>query len=147
MEMPLSITSPEVGSSIVEMIRIVVVLPAAFGPTKPKTWPESSENEMLSTATVLPNSFRKFLTWTFMKIKFFSPLPSKGRGKKLCARKSFYSSAGFCRIKDSKNNRRGFCALRAGGRTERVFDERISIEHGDVRSEEHTSELQSRQYL
>ena len=45
---------------------MVVVLPAPFGPTKPKMWPESNEKEMLSTATVLPNSFRKFLTSTFI---------------------------------------------------------------------------------
>src|SRR5450756_2187802 len=75
------------------------------------------------------HSYRYYLSMSFFTcVRFFA----QAQKKKLCARKSFYSSAGFCRIKNPKNNRRGFCALRAGGRTERVFDKRISIQHGDV---------------
>ena len=35
-------------------IRIVVVLPAPLGPTKPNTCPGSTENPSPSSATVLP---------------------------------------------------------------------------------------------
>src|SRR5262245_34866474 len=66
MEMPFRNTSPSVGSSIVAMIRMVVVLPAPLGPTNPNTCPPSKANEMSSTATVLPNSLRRFWTCTFM---------------------------------------------------------------------------------
>jgi hypothetical protein len=35
-------------------MRIAVVLPAPFGPTKPKTWPPATENVSPSSATVSP---------------------------------------------------------------------------------------------
>src|SRR3954468_11581924 len=51
--------SPLVGSSRVASMRMVVVLPAPFGPTNPITSPEAKENEMPSTATILPNVLRR----------------------------------------------------------------------------------------
>src|SRR5436305_9768579 len=51
--------SPPDGSSSVASMRMVVVLPAPFGPTKPITSPAAKENEMPSTATVLPNCLRR----------------------------------------------------------------------------------------
>ena len=40
------------------MTRIVVDLPAPFGPTKPVTWPGWTVNDMPSSARVGPNRFR-----------------------------------------------------------------------------------------
>lgn len=48
---------PDVGFKRVVSIIIVVLLPAPFGPRKPKISPVSTLNEMLSTAFTLPNSF------------------------------------------------------------------------------------------
>src|SRR4051794_19401584 len=48
---PLTRTSPEVGSDRPAITRIVVVLPAPFGPRKPKISPGATERLRSSTAT------------------------------------------------------------------------------------------------
>src|SRR6185369_13202143 len=47
------------GSSSVASMRMVVVFPAPFGPTKPMTSPDENANETPSTATVFPNRLRR----------------------------------------------------------------------------------------
>jgi hypothetical protein len=56
---PLTSTSPASGSSSASAIRIVVDLPAPFGPTNPVTRPLRAVNVKLSTATVLPYAFER----------------------------------------------------------------------------------------
>ena len=51
---PLTVTVPRVGRSSPTIIRIVVDLPAPFGPRKPVTLPGWTVNETLSTAVVIP---------------------------------------------------------------------------------------------
>src|SRR5436190_22718826 len=63
-ETPSIDASPLVGSSSVARMRMVVVFPAPFGPTKPMTSPDWKENEMPSSAVVRPKSFRSSLTST-----------------------------------------------------------------------------------
>src|SRR5204862_2896219 len=105
MEMPFRNTSPSVGSSIVAMIRIVVVLPAPLGPTNPNTCPPSNANEMSSTATVLPNSLRRFWTCTFMSPGFENAVHHASRS----------GASGFC------------------FESQAVFQKRIGVELGHVR--------------
>jgi hypothetical protein len=45
---------PASGASSPRIIRIVAVLPAPFGPTKPVTCPAETENDTPSTARVEP---------------------------------------------------------------------------------------------
>src|SRR5262245_13194008 len=47
-------------------MRIVVVLPAPFGPTKPTTWPEENANDTSLTARVDPKFFFRLTIWTFI---------------------------------------------------------------------------------
>jgi len=47
-------TSPRSGASTPSTIRIVVVLPAPLGPTKPNSWPGSTEKDTPSSATTSP---------------------------------------------------------------------------------------------
>src|SRR5579872_2848622 len=49
---PATLAVPAVGGRKQVRIRMVVVLPAPFGPRKPTICPFSTSNEMLSTATV-----------------------------------------------------------------------------------------------
>src|SRR6185503_12843075 len=51
---PRIVAEPAVGRSRPISVRIVVVLPAPFGPTKPKIWPRATEN-------VTPRSASTFL--------------------------------------------------------------------------------------
>jgi hypothetical protein len=44
------------------MIRIVVVLPAPLGPTKPYIWPRSTENETPSSALRSPYERRRSIS-------------------------------------------------------------------------------------
>jgi hypothetical protein len=44
------------------MTRMVVDLPAPFGPTKPVTWPGWTANDMPSSASVGPNHLRSPVT-------------------------------------------------------------------------------------
>src|SRR5215212_7600319 len=62
--MPSIVASPLVGSSSVARMRMVVVFPAPFGPTKPMTSPPEKENDTPSSAVVRPKSFRSPLTST-----------------------------------------------------------------------------------
>src|SRR5690242_21942446 len=48
-------TSPESGSTSPKIARIVVVLPAPFGPRKPSIRPRSTEKEQPSSARTSPN--------------------------------------------------------------------------------------------
>src|SRR4051794_1001233 len=51
---PCQRTEPASGSSTPRMMRIVVVLPAPFGPTKPNSCPGSTVNDSPSSATTSP---------------------------------------------------------------------------------------------
>src|SRR5689334_16687965 len=64
--MPSMNASPPVGSSRVAKTRIVVVLPAPFGPTNPTTLPAANVNEISSTARVLPKCFFRLTTSIFI---------------------------------------------------------------------------------
>jgi hypothetical protein len=57
---------PEVGLRSVESMLMVVVLPAPFGPRKPKSSPVATEKEIPSTAVKLPNFLINLST--FMEI-------------------------------------------------------------------------------
>src|SRR6185503_14549820 len=70
---PLSSSVPLVGCSRVVSMRIVVVLPAPFGPRKAKISPLATSNEMSSTAVKSPN----FLTTCCTRITG-PPLPRHG---------------------------------------------------------------------
>src|SRR5215470_10304645 len=59
---PATDAAPEVGGRKHVSMRIVVVLPAPFGPRKPTIWPFSTSNEMLSTAVVRAYLFVSSLT-------------------------------------------------------------------------------------
>src|SRR2546427_1564191 len=61
---PKIVARPEVGCNRVVSILIVVVLPAPFGPRKPKTSDRSISNETRSTATLSPKRFES--SWTRM---------------------------------------------------------------------------------
>jgi hypothetical protein len=51
---PPIVTDPESGASRPRISRIVVDLPAPFGPRKPVTWPRGTMKDRSSTATVVP---------------------------------------------------------------------------------------------
>src|SRR5713101_8349642 len=55
-------TSPPDGGMNPVIMRIVVDLPAPFGPRKPSTSPFFTVNDTPSTAIVAPNDFRRFRT-------------------------------------------------------------------------------------
>ena len=57
MSRPSTRTSPEVGSDSPARMRMVVVLPAPFGPRKPKISPRRTWSEMPSTAVKSPYFF------------------------------------------------------------------------------------------
>ena len=63
-------TWPDSGVSRPEIIEMVVVLPAPFGPSKPKISPAATSNETPSTALVLPYEKRTSPT------RSGGPLPS-----------------------------------------------------------------------
>src|SRR5579871_5180356 len=65
-ETPSTVAVPDVGSSSVASTRMVVDLPAPFGPMNPKIWPDPNENEMPFTARVRPYSLRRSRTSTFI---------------------------------------------------------------------------------
>src|SRR5436190_3319457 len=56
---PPTATLPEVGGMKPVIMRMVVDLPAPFGPRKPSTSPRSTVNEMPSTARFGPNVFTR----------------------------------------------------------------------------------------
>ena len=51
---------PDVGGLSVVIMRMVVVLPDPFGPSRPSTDPVGTEKEMPSTAVKSPNLFTRF---------------------------------------------------------------------------------------
>ena len=53
-QLPATRTVPEVAAMKVVMIRMVVLLPAPFGPRKPTTSPRPTENDTASSATCCP---------------------------------------------------------------------------------------------
>src|SRR5436305_10583402 len=57
---PQTVTRHDVGRMRPTSIRMVVVLPAPFGPRKPKTSPRRSSNETLSTMVRSPMTFVRF---------------------------------------------------------------------------------------
>jgi hypothetical protein len=59
---PATVAEPEDGASSVPSVRTVVVLPAPFGPRKPKTSPCSIWNDTFSNATRSPNRFVRWST-------------------------------------------------------------------------------------
>src|ERR1700680_157408 len=61
---PATIALPEVGLRRPHRIRIVVDLPAPFGPRKPKISPRFTSSETLSTATKSPNRLVRRSRWT-----------------------------------------------------------------------------------
>jgi hypothetical protein len=54
---PATVAEPEVGESRVPSVRTIVVLPAPFGPRKPKTSPCPTSKETSSKAMRSPNRF------------------------------------------------------------------------------------------
>ena len=60
MSWPPMVTSPSVGGMKPVIMRMVVVLPAPFGPRKPSTSPFSTVNETPFTATFGPKVFFRF---------------------------------------------------------------------------------------
>ena len=56
-EWPSTSTSPASGASKHEIMEMVVVLPAPFGPSRPKIEPRTIENDTPSTAVMSPNRF------------------------------------------------------------------------------------------
>src|SRR5882672_1092820 len=67
---PPTLTVPSVGGMKPVIIRMVVDLPAPFGPRKPKTSPRSIENEIPSTARLAPKAFAKLLTFIIVSASF-----------------------------------------------------------------------------
>src|SRR3982751_942077 len=57
---PPTVTLPELGGMKPVTMRMVVDLPAPFGPRKPSTSPRSTLNEMPSTARFRPKAFTRF---------------------------------------------------------------------------------------
>src|SRR5436305_1694344 len=62
MSWPPTVIVPSEGGMNPVIIRIVVDLPAPFGPRKPSTSPRSTSNETSFTATFAPNALVRFLT-------------------------------------------------------------------------------------
>ena len=71
------------------MTRMVVDLPAPFGPRKPMTTPRATEKLTSSTATIAPNLLLKDSTSIRSAIRFVSPLArylgevTPGRGRQV----------------------------------------------------------------
>src|ERR1017187_1142871 len=66
---PPTVTLPSVGGMKPVIMRIVVDLPAPFGPRKPSTSPRSTENETPSTARLAPKTFTKFSTLIISRVR------------------------------------------------------------------------------
>ena len=61
---PRMVADPESGLKMSSMMRMVVVLPAPLGPSRPKTSPGSISNDTSSTARVSPNDLLRCSTTT-----------------------------------------------------------------------------------
>src|SRR5260370_25634670 len=70
---PATVAVPDVGGKKHVNTRMVVVLPAPFGPRKPTIWPFSTSNEMWSTAVLraylLERSFTLIIEFSFFGSK------------------------------------------------------------------------------
>src|SRR5690242_8941374 len=90
---------PSSAASRPRMTRIVVDLPAPFGPTKPVTWPARTANDIPSSAWAGPNRLRSPATsiaasmarnlWPYRGLgrhaaERSSPVPSRGTGGPAC---------------------------------------------------------------
>src|SRR3954469_14629373 len=78
------VTWPEVGLMRPTSIRIVVVLPAPFGPRKPKISPRCSSNETLSTIVLSPMIFVRLVAVSvglvsFIRAPFSAVVPAANR--------------------------------------------------------------------
>ena len=81
---------PEVGGMKPVIMRMVVDLPAPFGPRKPSTSPRSTVNEIASTARFGPKLFTRF---SILIMDNYGPGPefrgailSQAKGPKPCMR-------------------------------------------------------------
>src|SRR5664280_2907178 len=63
---PATVALPPLGARIPVRMRIVVDLPAPFGPRKPKIWPLGTSKLKRFTAMKLPNRFSRPFTTTAM---------------------------------------------------------------------------------
>ncbi len=86
-EKPLIRASPPCGESSVARIRIVVVLPAPFGPMKPSTWPRSTLNDTSSTART-PSKCRTRPSSCSIGSLMVAPRASRSRDESCRARSS-----------------------------------------------------------
>src|SRR5438270_4979866 len=73
---PATVAEPAVGLASVHSMLIVVVLPAPFGPRKPKTSPAATSKSTPFTASSSPNRFTRWLTWIAGTSRGGRPLPS-----------------------------------------------------------------------
>src|SRR3954452_5434717 len=78
------VTWPDVGLMRPTSIRIVVVLPAPFGPRKPKISPRCSSNETLSTIVLSPMTFVRLVAVSvglvsFIRAPFSAVVPAACR--------------------------------------------------------------------
>src|SRR5206468_12415588 len=82
------------GSSRVARMRMVVVLPAPLGPTKPKICPVVKANEMSSTAFVRPKYFLRL--WMLTRIAGDLLQGAKGlRRSRLCPARGLQDAKGL----------------------------------------------------
>src|SRR5262252_7785177 len=79
---------PDVGGMKPVTMRMVVDLPAPFGPRKPSTSPRSTVNETSFTASLVPNALVRFST-----LIMFPPAVPRDRGEALLI---FLFGAGLC---------------------------------------------------
>lgn len=80
MSKPFTLGMPDVGLKIVQSIEIVVVLPAPFGPSKPKTSPFSTVILSLSTAVRLLNRLvRSIVSMVLCISSFCAPCSTVSR--------------------------------------------------------------------
>src|SRR3954469_4730240 len=78
---PPIVTSPAVGGMKPVIMRIVVLLPAPFGPRKPRTSPFSTVKETPLTATFGPKVFLKFWTLIMCSLSDVGKRPPSIRGR------------------------------------------------------------------
>src|SRR6516162_2609599 len=70
MSKPPTVTVPEVGGKKPVIMRMLVDLPAPFGPRKPRTSPRSTANETSSTARLAPKTLTRFWTLIISRVLF-----------------------------------------------------------------------------
>src|SRR5712691_10709514 len=86
---------PSVGGMNPVIMRMVVDLPAPFGPRKPSTSPRSTANEMPSTARLAPNALTRFSILIMLEGPHYrSTLEPENHAHPRPARRSLARSAG-----------------------------------------------------